>query len=47
MILKIVPAQPTLNNYKHDPQTVKNRLKKEKSGSFARFLEYTIKSIGK
>ena len=47
MIFKIAPAQPTLNNYKHDPQTVKNRLKKEKPGSFARVLEDTIKSIGK
>ena len=47
MILKITLAQPTLNNYKHDPQTVKDRFKKEKSGSFASVLEDTIKSIGK
>jgi hypothetical protein len=47
MIFKIASAQPTLNNYKHNPQTVKDRLKKVKSGSFARVLEDTIKSIGK
>lgn len=47
MIFKIAPAKPMLNNYKHHPQTVKDRLKKEKLGSFASVLEDTIKSIGK
>jgi len=47
MVFKIVPAQLTLNNYKHEPQIIKNKFKKEKPGPFARVLETTIKSISK
>ena len=44
MILKVVLPQPIFDNYKHDPQTSKEGLKKKKATSFASILENTIKS---
>ena len=44
MILKIALAQPMFNNYKHDPQTVKDepQTQKRKMTSFASVLENEI-----
>jgi hypothetical protein len=44
MILKVELSQPIFDNYKREPQTSKDGVKKKNTNSFASVLENTIKS---
>jgi hypothetical protein len=44
MVLKAAVARSIFDNYKHDPQTAKDGLKKKPAISFASVLEKAMKS---